>query len=164
MSRFRERSRGLFHRLRFRLMVTTLAVVVVPMVAVVAVLGWWTYDNAEQQSLRIQQQTAAVVEAEVRARILEVETQLEVLDEVLAVGALGSDEQQAALRNLLANNRIYQDLTLVGVDGEVAVRASRAGVVSSFNPIAHDEAVATVNETGVSYFGPVVSSKTTGPA
>ncbi len=160
MSRFRERSRGLFHRLRFRLMVTTLAVVVVPMVAVVAVLGWWTYDNAEQQSLRIQQQTAAVVEAEVRARILEVETQLEVLDEVLAVGALGSDEQQAALRNLLANNRIYQDLTLVGVDGEVAVRASRAGVVSSFNPIAHDEAVATVNETGVSYFGPVVFDET----
>jgi diguanylate cyclase (GGDEF)-like protein len=148
--------------LRFRLTLTTVAVAVLPLIAVVAILGSWTYDNVERQSLRLQQERAAQVEGEVRSWIRGVETQLVVLDEVLALGTLDLDEQRSALRNLLSNNRTYQELTLVDADGEEMIRVSRAGHVqdSALSSPASDEALASVIETEGSHFGSVTFDET----
>ncbi len=154
--------RALIDSMRFRLMLTIGALAVLPQIAVVTILGGWTYDNVERQSLRLQQQRAAVVESEIRARIIDVETQLMVLDEVLAVGHLDPDEQRSALQSLLANNRIYQELTLVDADDREQIRVSRAGSVLDvgLSSVAVDEAVATALRTGDSHFGSVEFDET----
>ncbi len=142
--------------LRVRLMLTTAAVVVIPLLAVVVVLGRWTYDSTEQQSLRIQQQVAAQVESEVRAKLLEVETQLVLLDDVLVLGALTSEQQHSTLESLIANNPIYQDLSVFDAAGREITRVSRSGVVGAVDPApSTDQAIAAVIETERTYFGPV---------
>lgn len=150
--------RQVIDSMRFRLTLTIVAVSVLPLLAVVAILGRWTFENVEQQSLQIQQQAAAEVESEVRSRILEVETQLVLLDEVLALGSLSSNEQESALGGLLSNNRIYQELTLVDTLGQESVRVSRAGVVPGSDLLSrvNADAVTSAIESEDSYFGPVM--------
>ncbi len=137
-------------------MLATATVVVIPLVAVMAVLGGWVHDNASQQSLRIQQQAARVVESEIRSQFLAVETQLVVLDEVLALSTLDTDEQQSTLQNLLANNRIYQDIRLVEADGTEVARVSRSGRLSGPDIVSPDlVSIVSAIDTGDAYFGPV---------
>lgn len=157
MSRSMRRREGV-ESLRVRLMITTMAVVVLPLIAVVVVLGWWAHDSAEQESLRVQQKAAAAVEIDVRSTIGRVETQLGVLDEVLAIGTLGRDQQKEALQNLVANDRFYHELTLLDAEGRELVRTSHFGTVT--NPehaFAHEgAALSSVLATESTYFGPVV--------
>ncbi len=111
--------------LRSRLLVITAAMVMLPLVAVVVVIGRWMYDSAERQSLHVQQQSAAAVGGEVRSLIRDVATQLQLLDSVVALQTRDRPEQESLLGNLLANNRIYQDIALVTPDAGATLRVSR---------------------------------------
>ncbi len=142
---------------RARLTITIVAAAILPLVAVVAILGRWTYSSIEGQSLELQEQAAAAVESEIRSIIAGIEAQLVMLDEVLALESRTAAEQEAALRNLLAHSRLYQELSLVDVDDGERLRVSRARASPDLNPAAHEQnpAVARATATGSSYFGPV---------
>lgn len=144
-------------RLRIRLTLTTLAVVILPLTLLAAVLGLRAYENAEEQSLRIQRQSAATAEAEIRSTILGVETQLELLDDTLAIGSIAVVEQEGVLSNLLANNRIYQELAIVGIGGDVGVRVSRTGGAAepALGSSSIRDAIASVEASRDSHFGAV---------
>lgn len=141
-------------------MIASAFFVVVPLVAVIVVLGVWVHDTASDESLRVQQQSARVVESEVRSKILDVESQLVLLDEVLALGTIDPDDQKSTLQNLLARNRIYQDLRLVAVDGTEVASASRSGLASVRGTDPPGTPITSVIETGDTYFGPVAFDQT----
>lgn len=157
MTRPERNWRAFAASIRFRFTLAMLVVVVLPLIAVVVIVGRWNYDSAEEQALRIQQQTAAVVESEVRAKILGVESEMKVLDEVLALTTLDPNEQRIALRNLLANDSIYQQLTLVDLESREEIRVSRTGVSSSSDSVhqRHHDAIDAALSAEASYFGPV---------
>lgn len=136
--RFRE-------RMRVRMALGTMALAVAPVLTVALLVGRWTYENDETQSLRIEAASAAAAEAEIRSVLVDVETELQLLDDVVAIGDLSPAAQGAALRNLLSNNRIYQRIVLVDDTLQPVALASRTGL--SVLPDELDPAVLAVAES-----------------
>lgn len=145
------------HNLRLRLTASIVAAAVLPLVAVVAILGRWTYTSIERQSVALEEQVASAVESEIRSILNGVETQLLVLDEVLVLGSRSASDQEATLRNLLANSRLYQEVSLVDVDGGPLVQVSRARASpdAGAGSEIRDQAVASAVDTLSPYVGVV---------
>ena len=133
-----------------------------PLIIVVVVVGNWSYERAEQQGLQLQQQTAAVAESEVRAKILGVEIKMRVLNQVLGLRTLAPNEQRTALQNLVASDNIYQQLTYTTIESLETIRISRTGPASSTDLVgqAEIEAIDAVILTEASHFGPVFFDET----
>ena len=110
------------------------------------------------QSIALQQELVAGVASELRATITGREAELRELDEVFDFGHASSTAQRDILQNLLASQRMYQELAFLNAAGDEQIRVARDAVVldSALDNRAGDEAYSHAVWDKATYFAPVV--------
>lgn len=144
--------------LRLRFLIAFLALSMLPLVIVTAILARGSLSDLETQSIALESEVAARVATEVEAVIRGRERDLEILDEVAALGSLDVDRQRDLLRGLLSSERMFDELTVVNAEGMETVRVARNRVVaeSDLADRASDPAFTSAVVLESTYFGPVL--------
>lgn len=142
-------------RLRFSLIFIGLAIG--PMLFASIFIGPYGFASLEKQSRIAQHDLAKHVSIEVESYFEERSNQLLFLDRVYALGALELNEQQEVLNIFLLNERVYQEMTLLDLEGQEKIRLSRDSVINQSDlgsRLTMDEFLYPL-ETGEVYFSPV---------
>ena len=149
----RRRMGGL--RLRFLLIFGALAIL--PLVVVATVLGGWTFSSLEAHAVNDEAEFAEAVGQQLEAVLMERVTELRLLDETIGFGDKPPDEQQDLLRSLIAAESMYQELAVVGSNGDEIVKVAAASVVTDSDRGNHDgdAAFESALAGGTESFGPV---------
>ena len=144
--------------LRVRFLVVFGALAVVPLVATAFILGGWTADRLEEQSVALQREVAGGVASQIDSLLTERATELALLDSVFGLGAASADDQRAMLRQLAAAEPMYIDIAVVDSDGQETIRVASASVVldTDLRVRTDDPAYVTAVELRDTGFGSVV--------
>ena len=149
--------------LRTRFTIIIIALAIAPQILAGIIITSQAFASLEEQSIILQQETAASVGYQIKAFILNAERELILLDEVYGLGMLDNESQRKVLNNLLLNNRIYQELILLDKTGGEQIHLSRSGVVlASALQLRDDneEYLFPVREKRT-FFGPIQFNETT---
>ncbi len=147
----------MFTSLRNRLTFSFIGLAIIPVVTISAILTLRSFSTLEQESLDSQSEIAQRVGAEIDRFVQERESELRLLSDVNDLAALEQREQRIVLNNLLANQQLYLELSLLDTDGQELFRLSRFGVVDEGDLVNRaDNAEFLIPSTqGASYYSPI---------
>jgi len=117
--------------IRRRLSVAFLALAIVPCVLVGLGLGWRNYAVQEQQALQLQGEMTRRVAAEVRGFFHQIESEMRLAAKSRARLSTDPERQQVVLASLIAHQRAFEELTLLGRDGRQLAHVLRSQVASA---------------------------------
>lgn len=150
-------ARTVTHSLRTRFMFVMLALAVVPLMLLPLLAGRNASRSLEQQSVAFQRQVAVAVGNEIEAAI---RGRVDDLEHLIVIAHLldhSSSEQEVLLNSLLSNERMFQEIALVGPEGVEMLRVARDQAVlpTDLRPHIDDSAFQQALLTARPYFGPV---------
>ena len=116
--------------IRRRLSVAFLALAVVPCLLVGLGLGWRNYAVQEQQALQLQSEMTRRVAAEVSGFFQQVESEVRLAARSRGRLSVDPQRQQGVLDALIAHQRAFEELTLLGPNGHQLAHAVRSQVAN----------------------------------
>ena len=133
------------------------ALAVVPPLSIAIIVGSRAFRDSERQSIALQTELAADVAHQLQAAITEREAELILLDRTIGFNSLSRAERLATLRRLMTQQRMYQEIAVVGADGSETMRLSRDRVVLTSELVnrAGDEAFQRASASGETFFAPI---------
>ncbi len=149
--------RALLISLRWRLILTVMGLVAVPLLLVGAIIGYRSLASLESQSVVLQRQIAANVRNKIEAFIVHRVNELRLLDTIHGLGRRTQSEQRSLLSILLQTHRMYQELGVLDAHGQERLRLSRseAFLDTHLGRRANYEGFQSTVLRNETYFGPV---------
>lgn len=143
--------------IRYRLLIIFILLAVVPLLAIGAFFGQRLFDVLDEDALDRRRSSANVVLLEVDHFFESRVDELEALIVVQSLFQLDPQQQEIGLNRLVALDQVYQQLTLVDLDGQEQVRVVRGQLISQDALVDRSDSDAfrsTVADAST-YFGPV---------
>jgi signal transduction histidine kinase len=118
------------YSIQTRLTIAFIALATVPLLLIGLALAGQSFTVQQQQALNLQRQVARRVSTEVSAFIQGLANNLQIVIHVRGLQGLSRDQQQSILAELLAYQRVFEELILLDNVGHEQVHVSRLRVIT----------------------------------
>jgi signal transduction histidine kinase len=119
------------HSIQTRLTVAFIALATVPLLLFGLALAGQSFNVQQQQALNLQRQVARRVSIEVSTFIQSLTSNLQIVVQVRGLQGLDHDQQHNILSELLAYQKVFEELILLDSSGKEQIHVSRLRIVTS---------------------------------
>jgi signal transduction histidine kinase len=119
------------HSIQTRLTIAFIILATGPLLLLGGVLAGQTFNVQQQQALNLERQVARRVSTEVSTFIQGLTNNLQIVIQVRGLQAMEHSQQEAILSELLAYQKVFEELILLDTSGKEQIHVSRLRVITS---------------------------------
>jgi signal transduction histidine kinase len=148
--------------LRSRFLLANVGIATIPLIAIFIILNIQSVSFFERQSIALNQEISYRFQEEIERFILELETNILILDDFYHFVLLDTEELRDIFLQLLQREQQYQEISLIAIDGQELLHLSRTQVYlkDDLGNYSTDSLFLQTVQTGETAFGLVTFDET----